>query len=84
MRRYYRQFFDDYMSHVTGAVLVGQWVDEAAVAREDAIDVDGPNGPKTQRVMSVLFAVGDRLGIEFSDTPGELAGLVITFTLILS
>jgi hypothetical protein len=64
VRRYYRQFFDDYMSQVTGARLVGQWADEAAVAREDAIDVDGADGPRLQRVMSVLFVVGDRLGGE--------------------
>ena len=64
VRRYYRQFFDDYMSRVTGARLLGQWADEAAVAREDAIEVDGADGPEVQRVMSVLFAVGDKLGGE--------------------
>ena len=36
LRRYYQQFFDDYMSRVTGAKVLGQWVDEHAVSREDA------------------------------------------------
>ena len=57
VRRYYRQFFDDYMSRVSGAQLVGQWADEAAVAREDAIEVEGADGPEVQRVMSVGEAV---------------------------
>jgi hypothetical protein len=64
VRRYYQQFFDDYMSHVKGARLVSQWADGVAVAREDAIEVEGGDGPRLQRVMSVLFAVGDRLGGE--------------------
>ncbi|MFP8880529.1 MAG: hypothetical protein AAEJ52_13270 [Myxococcota bacterium] len=64
VRRYYRQFFDDYMSRVTGARLLGQWADEIAVAREDAIEVESTDGPELQRVMSVLFAAGDRLGGE--------------------
>ncbi len=37
VRRYYRQFFDHYMSRVSGARLLGQWADESAVARDDAI-----------------------------------------------
>lgn len=44
IRRYYHQFFDDYMSRVSGARLLGQWADEAAVAREDAIEVNAPTG----------------------------------------
>jgi hypothetical protein len=64
VRRYYQQFFDDYMSRVTGAERLGQWGDEIAVAREDAIEVQGADGPEVHRVMSVLFAEGDRLGGE--------------------
>jgi hypothetical protein len=64
VRRYYQQFFDGYMSRVTGGRRLGQWGDEKAVAREDAIEVCGPDGPELHRVMSVLFAEGDRLGGE--------------------
>ncbi len=64
VRRYYQQFFDDYMSRVTGAQRLGQWGDANAVAREDAIEVTGANGPEVHRVMSVLFREGDRLGGE--------------------
>ena len=64
VRRYYQQFFDDYMSRVTGAIRVGQWGDEKAVAREDYIDIAGADGPEVHRIMSVLYAEGDRLGGE--------------------
>ena len=64
VRRYYRQFFDGYMARATGGRRLGQWGDEKAVAREDAIEVRGPEGPELHRVMSVLFAEGDRLGGE--------------------
>ncbi len=64
VRRYYQQFLDGYMSRVTGVRQLGQWGDKEAVAREDAIEVDGDDGPEVHRVMSVLFAEGDRLGGE--------------------
>ena len=64
VRRYYQQFFDDYMSQITGGQRLGQWGDETAIAREDAIVIAGRNGPEVHRVMSVLFAEGDRLGGE--------------------
>jgi len=64
VRRYYQQFFDGYMSQITGGQRLGQWGDETAIAREDAIVIAGRNGPEVHRVMSVLFAEGDRLGGE--------------------
>ena len=64
VRRYYQQFFDDYLSRVTGGRRLGQWGDEKAVAREDAIEVRGSDSSETHRIMSVLFAEGDRLGGE--------------------
>jgi len=64
VRRYYQQFFDDYMSQITGGQRLGQWGDATAIAREDAIEIAGRNGPEVHRVMSVLFAEGDRLGGE--------------------
>jgi hypothetical protein len=64
VRRYYQQFFDGYMSRVTGGERLGQWGDERAIAREDAIDFSGPDGAERHRVMSVLFAEGECLGGE--------------------
>jgi len=64
VRLYYQQFFEDYMSQITGGQRLGQWGDETAIAREDAIEIAGSDGPEVHRVMSVLFAEGDRLGGE--------------------
>ena len=64
VRRYYRQFFEGYLSRVTGGQRLGQWGDECAVAREDAIEVDGAAGLEVHRIMSILFLEGDRLGVE--------------------
>ena len=64
VRLYYQQFFEDYMSQITGGQRLGQWGDETAIAREDAIVIAGRNGPEVHRVMSILFAEGDRLGGE--------------------
>ncbi len=64
VRRYYQQFFEGYLSRVTGARRLGQWGDERAVAREDAIGVEGAGGPEVHRIMSILYAEGDRLGGE--------------------
>ncbi len=64
VRRYYRQFFEGYLSRVTGGRRLGQWGDERAVAREDAIEVEGSAGPEVHRIMSILYVEGDRLGGE--------------------
>lgn len=64
MRRYYQQFFEDYAPRVIEGELLTQWADESAVVREDALEIRGPEGPERQRVISVLFAEGDRLGGE--------------------
>jgi hypothetical protein len=64
VRRYYRNFFEGYLSRVTGGRRLGQWGDEHAVAREDAIEVTGESGPEVHRILSILYREGDRLGGE--------------------
>lgn len=64
IRRYYVQFFDDYLSKVTGGERLGEWVSERALVLENAIQVRGTRGPELHRVMSVLYAQGERLGGE--------------------
>ncbi len=64
VRRYYQQFFEGYMSRVTGGRRLGQWGDERAVVREDEIEVEGSGGPEVHRIMSILYVEGDRLGGE--------------------
>ena len=64
VRRYYQQFFEGYLSRVTGGRRLGQWGDERAVVREDEIEVEGAGGPEVHRIMSILYVEGDRLGGE--------------------
>lgn len=64
VRRYYQQFFDNYMIRATHGRVLGMWGDAVSVAREDSIDYDGVDGPEVHRVMSVFFADGDLLGGE--------------------
>ena len=64
VRRYYQQFFDNYMSRATHGRVLGLWGNEETVAREDSVDFDGVDGPEVHRIMSVFFADGDLLGGE--------------------
>lgn len=64
VRRYYQQFFEDYLSRVTGGRRLGQWADASAVVREDLIEYAGSEGPERHRIMSVLYAEGSLLGGE--------------------
>ena len=61
VRRYYQQFFEDYIARVRGGRRLGQWGDERAVAREDRIEFESADGPEVHRIMSVLHAGGTRL-----------------------
>lgn len=76
VRRYYQQFFDGYLSRVTGARRLGQWGDERAVVREDAIEVKGAGGPEVHRIMSILYVEGDRLGGERIYASDHVVGMM--------
>ena len=64
IRRYYRQFFDGYMSRITGGRRLGSWVDERALVMENVIEIRGDTGNETHRILSILFAQDGRLGGE--------------------
>lgn len=64
VRRYYDQFFRDFMSKIEGYELIDEWVNERSVAQEYDITVRVDGALETHRVIGILFAEGDRLGGE--------------------
>ncbi len=68
VRRYYRQFFDDFMEKIVGYRLREEWVNETSVGQEYdiAVEVDGKS--ETHRVLGILYVehspAGARLGGE--------------------
>ena len=64
IRRYYLQFFDDYMRRVTDGKRLGQWVDRERFVLESDLRVRVGDGSERHRILSVFWASGDRLGGE--------------------
>ena len=64
VRRYYRQFFSDFMAKVAGYELREEWVNERSVAQEYDITLDVHGAHETHRVLGVLYASGHLLGGE--------------------
>jgi hypothetical protein len=56
VRRYYTQFFSDFMTKIRGYKLRSEWVNETSVAQEYDITVDAGGVTETHRVLGVLFA----------------------------
>ena len=56
VRRYYAQFFEDFMNKIVGYSLREEWVNKTSVAQEYDITVDSGSGPETHRVLGILFA----------------------------
>ena len=63
-RRYYEQFFTDFMSKVEDHRLLSEWVSAESVAQEYDITLRVDGKLETHRVLGILFAEGDRLGGE--------------------
>ncbi len=63
-RRYYAQFFDDFMNRVVGHELISEMTSPEAVAQEYDISLRVDGEVETHRVVGVLFAEGDLLGGE--------------------
>ncbi|HIM00163.1 MAG TPA: hypothetical protein EYG46_04095 [Myxococcales bacterium] len=63
-KRYYEQFFTDFMSKVRGHKLLNEWVSHDSVAQEYDITLRVDGELETHRVLGILFAEGDRLGGE--------------------
>ena len=56
VRRYYRQFMDDYMERIVEYQLLEEWVNKSAVVQEYDITVGVDGGQETHRVVGILFA----------------------------
>jgi hypothetical protein len=56
VRRYYTQFFGDFMTKIRGYSLRAEWVNDTSVAQEYDITLDVDGEPETHRVLGVLFA----------------------------
>lgn len=63
-RRYYQQFFDDFMQKIDGYKMVEEWVSETSVAQEYDITLRINGKLETHRVLGILFAEGRVLGGE--------------------
>jgi hypothetical protein len=64
VRRYYAQFFENFMEKIVGYELLDEWVNESSVAQEYSITVQVDGAPETHRVIGILFAEGELLGGE--------------------
>ena len=68
VRRYYAQFFADFMQKIRGHALREEWVNETSVAQEYDITVEADGETEMHRVLGILFAEagpdGVRLGGE--------------------
>jgi hypothetical protein len=64
VRRYYAQFFENFMEKIVGYELLDEWVNENSVAQEYSITVQVDGAPETHRVIGILFAEGELLGGE--------------------
>jgi len=56
VRRYYEQFFSDFMEKITGYVLVDEWANARSVVQEYDISVAVEGAPQTHRVVGILYA----------------------------
>ncbi len=56
VRRYYAQFFEDFMEKIVGYVLLDEWASESAVVQEYDITLAIDGASETHRVVGILFA----------------------------
>jgi len=64
--RYYEHLVNDFMPRQIGVRLIEETVSPGALSQEYIIEMNGPDGPESHRVLGVLFAA--------SDSPGLLGG----------
>ena len=64
VRRYYVQFFADFMEKIAGYELLQEWVNDGSVVQEYDITLDVDGDRETHRVLGVLYAEGELLGGE--------------------
>ncbi|MCB1704005.1 MAG: hypothetical protein KDI17_04030 [Halioglobus sp.] len=64
VRRYYRQFMDNFMATIVDYQLIEEWVNTTSVAQEYSITVEVDGVRETHRTIGVLYADGHLLGGE--------------------
>jgi len=64
VRRYYTQFFENFLPKTVSYRLVEEWVNETSVAQEYEIGLRVDGGVENYRVIGILFAEGELLGGE--------------------
>lgn len=64
VRRYYRQFMDNFMNTIVDYTLVEEWVNTTSVGQEYDITVEINGVRETHRTLGVLYVKGELLGGE--------------------
>lgn len=64
VRRYYRQFMDEFMSTIVDYQLIEEWVNTTSVIQEYDITVSADGRQETHRTVGVLFVDNGLLGGE--------------------
>lgn len=64
VRRYYEHLIDVFIPSQIGYRLVDEWLNERSLTQEYTIELRGPDGPVTHRVIGILCAEGELIGGE--------------------
>ena len=64
VRRYYTQFYENFLPRTASYRLIEEWVNETSVAQEYEIGLRVGDGLETHRVIGILYADGELLGGE--------------------
>ncbi len=63
VRRYYEHLIEDFMPKQIGYRMIAETVSADALSQEYVIEIEGPNGPESHRVLGILFAAKDSPGL---------------------
>jgi hypothetical protein len=64
--RYYEHLINDFIPKQIGNTMIEETISASAISQEYIIQINGPDGPESHRVLGVLFAA--------LDSPGLLGG----------
>jgi len=63
VRRYYEHLINDFMPIQISYTMIEETISPSALSQEYMIEINGPQGPETHRVLGVLFAAKDTTGV---------------------
>lgn len=66
VRRYYEHLIKDFIPAQIGYTMIEETISRSALSQEYRIEIHGPGGPESHRVLGVLYAA--------KDSPGLLGG----------